>query len=100
VPTRLRYDVTVNARDGISELKQLGKAGKQAGTDIEDGMKDAESAGKQAAKALVQAAQDIATELKSDKEAADALARALGPELAAKTDTGAVVTELKSIGLT
>lgn len=97
---RLRYEVDVNARDGISELKKLGQAGKDAGQDIEQGMGDAESAGKQAAKALVQAAQDIATELKADKEAADALARALGPEMAAKTDMTAVVTELKSVGLT
>ena len=97
---KLRYDVEVNTRDGVSELERLGKAGKEAGDDISSGFEETESAARQVAAALVAAATDIETALQADKAAADALATALGPELSGRIDTGAAVQELKTLGLT
>jgi hypothetical protein len=42
----------------------------------------------------------VAAEAKETAAAADVLGRALGPELAAKADTGAIVGELQQMGLT
>jgi hypothetical protein len=96
---KLRYDVEVNTRDGVSELERLGKAGKEAGDEIADGFDETESAAKSVAAALVAAAQDIEQALKADAEAADALGQALGPELSGKIDTSAAVQEFKKLGL-
>ena len=97
---KLRYDVEVNTRDGVSELERLGKAGKEAGDDISSGFDETESKAQSAASALVSAAQEIEQALKADAEAADALAQALGPELSGKIDTSGAVAELKKLGLT
>jgi hypothetical protein len=97
---KIRYDVDINARDGVRELDRLGKAGKDAGKDLEKSFDDSATAADKAAEAIVQMATKMDTELRSAKEASDALALALGPELTGKMDVDQVVVDLSKMGLT
>lgn len=92
----LRYNLDIVAKKAQQELGKTEDAAK----DVADQLDDTRTAGQKLADAMTAIATDIEVALIADKEAAQALANALGPELAAKTDTSAVVAELKQAGLT
>lgn len=85
---------TITAKDDASKvIDKVADAAKDLEKKPVEVKVDADVAG------VLSAFDQIAAEAKQTADAADVLARALGPELAAKADTTAVVNDLKNMGL-
>lgn len=81
------------ARQAQSQLEDIADAARDAEKPVEIDV-DAD------VRSVLSALDDVTSEAKRTGEAAEALGRALGPELAAKADTGSIVSEFKNMGLT
>lgn len=82
-------------------LQQASRDARRAFGDLEDGAKDSSTAAQRLAQAITGAADKLDTELTKSRTAAEALAKALGPELVARSGgINKVVRDLQKAGLT
>src|SRR5262245_10589133 len=95
----LDYRIDVDASGGVRGLKQFSSAAKAELRTVDESLADTSTAGETVARVLSDMADTIEAELKGSAQAADALATALGPELAARTDIDKIVADLKKMGL-
>lgn len=97
---KLDYEINVDSSGGIKGIEKFGKAVRKELKAVEADLEDTRTAGQKMADALDSLAGQMEAELKGAAKAAEALGRALGPELAGRSDIGAVVTDLNRMGLT
>jgi len=83
-------------------LQQAGRDARKAFTDVEDGAQNSTTAAQRLATAISKSADVLDADLKASKAAADALAKALGPDFAAKLGQGGLnklVVDLNRAGV-
>src|SRR5580765_7818392 len=97
---KLTFTVGADVTPGTKGFADLAKSATKSMGQVDDSIEDTRTAGQKLADALSGAFDEIDAAMKGTQEAADMLATALGPELAGKVDTVAVVGQFQKLGLT
>jgi uncharacterized phage infection (PIP) family protein YhgE len=97
---KLKFDIGADIGPGSKAFQTLAKDAKKSMGDVDSAVDDTRTNAERVAQSLVGVFEGIDSTMTETKAAAEALATAMGPELSAKVDSAAAVTEFQKLGLT